>query len=325
MRSKSTISFIALGSILLGAALLPPAAAQGPGPEMRTTEPVQAVKPLRAIHSAMGVSYPEGPAISVELRGTQRDPEAKGSAKVERKRGRTDVKIKIDRIKPATYFGGDLATYVLWIASPEGHVDNVGEFIVRGDQIKLDVSTPLQAFGMFVTAEPHFLVSSPSEYVVLENTQPRNDLTGQMLKGSTIKYRGMDGVYAAARETLQGVPTQKGEVRTDMKQARMAVELAERAGAAEHAPAKLAEARAKLHELINAVEAKTGDAIAMSMGHEVVRIAVDAQKEAEEKAFQAALDAERDAHRSEITQLQTNIDAAQDEAEKARLLSDNGA
>ncbi|MBI1356685.1 MAG: OmpA family protein [Acidobacteria bacterium] len=318
MSKQSRISSLILSGLLC----ITPLAAQAPAQDMRTTEPVNAVKALRATRSTMGISYPEGPTITVDLQGTQRDPEARGKAKVERKRGETDVKVKIDHIKPATYFGGDLATYVLWIVSPEGHIDNAGEFIVRGDEIKLDVSTPLQTFGMFVTAEPHFLVSTPSEYVVLENSKPRNDLTGQMMKGSTIKYRGMDGIYSANRQTLVGVERQKQEVRTDMKQARMAVDLAERAGAAEYSPDKLAEAKSKLNDLINAVEAKTGDTIVMSMGHEIVRIAVDAQKEAEEKAFQAALDAERSEHRTEIMSLQSSIDAANDEAEKARLLAE---
>ncbi len=309
-----------ISSLLLAGLLAAPAIPQVQN--MRNSEPVNAVKALRETRSAMGISYPEGPTITVELKGTQRDPQAHGKAKVERKRGETDVKIKIDDIKPATYFGGDYSTYVLWLVSPEGHIDNAGEFIVRGDDIKLDVSTPLQTFGMFVTAEPHFLVSTPSEFVVLENTKPKNEITGQVMKGSTIKYRVFDGIYSAPRETLAGVPTQKDEVRTDMKQARVAVELAERAGAAEYSAAKLSEARQKLDSLIAAVEAKKPDSLIMSMGHEVVRIAVDAQKEAEEKAFQAALEAERSKHRTEINELEISINAAQDEAEKARLLAE---
>ncbi len=311
---------VSISSIVLTGLLAMPAAPQVQN--MRKTEPVNAVKALRETRSALGISYPEGPTIAVEMLGTERDPEAYGKAKVERKRGETDVKVKIDRIKPATYFGGDYSTYVLWLVSPEGHIDNAGEFIVRGDEVKLDVSTPLQTFGMFVTAEPHFLVSTPSEFVVMENSKPKNEITGQLMKGSTIKYRGFDGIYSAHRDTLAGVPTQKDEVRTDMKQARVAVELAERAGAAEYSADKLAEARRKLDSLIDAVEAKKPDSMVMSMGHEVVRIAVDAQKEAEEKAFQAALDAERDEHRSEIDQLEISINAAQDEAEKARLLAE---
>lgn len=309
-----------LTTILFAGALAIPASAQVNN--MRNTEPVNAVKQLRATRDALGISYPEGATITVELQGTERDPQAFGKAKVERKRGETDVKIKLEDVKPATYFGGDYSTYVLWVVSPEGHVDNAGEFIVRGDDIKLNVSTPLQTFGMFVTAEPHFLVSNPSEYVVMQNSKPKNDLTGQLVKGSTIRYRGYDGIYSAHRETLAGVPTQKDEVRTDMKQARVAVNLAERAGAAEYSPEKLAEARTKLRSLVDVVEAKKPDSIVMALGHEVVRIAYDAQKEAEEKAFQAALDSERAEHRTEINQLEISINAAQDEAEKARLLAE---
>ncbi len=288
----------------------------------QSVEPVEAVKPLRAVRTALGVSYPEGAKIAIDFAPTERAPEAEGKAKVERERGETDIKIKLDDLKPATYFGGDYSAYVLWIASPEGHIDNAGELIVRGDEASLNVSTPLQTFGMFVTAEPHFLVSSPSEFVVLQTARPHNEVTGQMLKGSTIKYKGYDGIYAANVESLRGVPEQKGEVRTDMKQARVAVALAKRARADEFAPDRLAEAQAKLDQLINAVEGHAGDNVVMTMGHEVVRLAVDAQKTAEERAFQAALDAERKSHADEINSLETSIGEAKTEAERAKLLAE---
>lgn len=106
-------------------------------------------------NSAMAISYPEGPTLGVKFNGTHRLPKARGEAKVERKRGRTDIEIRLDEMKPAAFFGGDYATYVLWIVSPEGQVDNAGEFVLRGNNGKLNVTTPLKTFAMFVTAEPH--------------------------------------------------------------------------------------------------------------------------------------------------------------------------
>lgn len=317
MTIRKAVETILLAGAMLAAPTILPAQQ-----EMRTTDPWNAEKRLRSVRTATGISYPEGAKITVELAGTRLDPAAHGQAKVERRRGETDIKIKMDEIKPATNFGGDYATYVLWVVSPEGHLDNAGEFIVRGDEIKLDVTTPLQTFGMLVTAEPHFLVSTPSQMVVMENTKPKNDITGQVLKGSMIKYRGMDGIYAYDRPTLEGLKPGKGEVRTDVKQAKVSIRLAKAAGAQEYAPEPLQEAEVKFADLIDAVEAEVPDSIAMTMGHEVVRLAYDAQKQAEEKAFQAALDAERAEHASEIDGLETRIGDAQDEAEKARLLAE---
>src|SRR3990172_1533570 len=107
----------------------------------------QIVKPVTEMRSALGLTYPEGVTIGIKFKGTDRLPDASGEAKVERKRGMTEVEIELDEMKPASYFGGDIATYVLWIVSPEGHVDNTGEFVLEGNRSKLNVSTPLETFG----------------------------------------------------------------------------------------------------------------------------------------------------------------------------------
>ncbi|HMZ22454.1 MAG TPA: DUF4398 domain-containing protein, partial [Blastocatellia bacterium] len=237
--------------------------------------------PVTEGNSAMAISYPEGPTLGVKFKGTERLPKAHGDAKVERKRGRTDIEVRVDEMKPASFFGGDYSTYVLWVVSPEGQVDNVGEFILRGNNGKLDVTTPLQAFAMFITAEPHYLVSVPSRFVVLENTRPKHNITGEMLSVSTIKYRGFEGTYNFSQETLVGDPEAKGETRSDVRQALVAVRLAERAGAKEFASAELARARESLDKTMEASEANVDSKQLMVLGHETVRLAVEAQKQAE--------------------------------------------
>lgn len=275
--------------------------------------------PVTEGSSALAISYPEGPTLGVKLKGTERLPKAHGEAKVERKRGRTDIEVRLDEMKPAAFFGGDYSTYVLWIVSPEGQVDNVGEFVLRGNNGKLDVTTPLQAFAMFVTAEPHFLVSVPSRFVVVETTRPKNNLTEEMLSVSTIKYRGFEGAYNFSQETLVNDPEAKGETRSDVKQAMVAVRLAERGGAKEFASAELARAREALNKTMEASEANVDPKQLMVLGHETVRLAVEAQKQAGERAFQTALNNERSTRAREIEALRTSIGQAQTDAERARL------
>lgn len=270
-----------------------------------------------AVRESLALTYPEGPTLSVKFQGTFRLPRASGEAKVERKRGTTEIEVELDEMKPATSFGGDYNTYVLWVVSPEGHVDNVGEFILRGNRSKLNVSTPLETFGMFVTAEPHFLVGTPSRFVVLENTRPTNDVSP--MKISRIKYRSFEGTYNFDNESLANTPEAKGEVRTHLEAARTAVELAERAGAEEFAPEQLADARAALQRAERGIGSGIGMSNQMLLGQEVVRLAVEAQKLAEERAFEAALQAERDANAEEIRSLEVSIQQAQSEAERARL------
>ena len=269
--------------------------------------------------SAMAISYPEGPTISVKFKGTSRLPKANGEAKVQRKRGMTEIEIELDEMKPATSFGGDYATYVLWVVTPEGQVDNIGEFILRGNRSKLNVSTTQQTFAMFVTAEPHFLTSSPSRFVVAEDTRPTNNLTGQMLSSSTIKYRGYDGAYQARRETLNNEPEAKGEIRSDVRQAMVAVKLAERAGANEFAAAELAKAREALNKTLEADEANVDPKQLMVLGHETVRMSVEAEKLARERSYQAALDSERSQRAQQINALKLSMEKALSEADRARL------
>ena len=317
MNSKNSKKYYTLLTLTLVIGLIAYLAARTPA-----QQPIKAVDaPITEGLSALAISYPEGPTISVKFKGTERLPKSSGEAKVERKKGRTEIEIELDEMKPATYFGGDYATYVLWIVSPEGQVDNIGEFILQGNRSKLHVSTPQQTFGMFITAEPHFLTHTPSRFVVMENTRPTNHLTGRMLDVSTIKYRGYEGMYNYRRETLVGEPEAKGEIRSDVRQAMVAVKLAERAGAAEYAPEELAKARAALNRTLEASEANFDPKQLMVLGHETVRLAVAAQDKAEEQAFQASLNRERQARAQEISSLKLSIEKTENEAERARLLA----
>ncbi|MGH9778614.1 MAG: OmpA family protein [Candidatus Acidiferrales bacterium] len=276
-------------------------------------EQVQIVKPITEVRQSLGLTYPEGRTLSVKLRGTQRLPQASGEAKVETKKGATEIEIELDEMKPAFFFGGDYNCYVLWIASPEGHVDNAGEFILEGNRGKLNVSTPLETFGLFVTAEPHYLVKTPSRFVVLENTRPTDKDTP--LKTAQIEYRGFEGVYQYTQETLVQDPEAKSEVRVELRQARTAVELAERAGAAEFAPEELARAREALNRTGDALEARSSRREVSEIGREAVRLAVEAQKLAEGRSAQASLDAER----QQAARLEQGMKDAQSEAERQRL------
>ncbi len=307
-RKGNFIAIWAVAGMLSGLAPAAPSAAQ---------EKVQIVKPITEVRQTLGLTYPEGVTLSVKLRGTNRLPQASGEAKVETKKGATEIEIELDEMKPAYFFGGDYNCYVLWIASPEGHVDNAGEFILEGNRSKLNVSTPLETFGLFVTAEPHFLVSTPSRFVVLENTRPTEDIAP--LKTAQLEYRGFAGVYQYNQETLVQDPEVKGEVRVELRQARTAVELAERAGAAEFAPEELARARELLSRTGDALEARSGRQVVSQQGREAVRLAVEAQKLAEDRSAQASLDAERQANADQAARLEQGMKDAQSEAERQRL------
>src|SRR5215210_9297683 len=119
-----------------------------------------------------------GGATKIDFRGTELMPQSRGEAKVESKQGYIEIEVEFDDIhKPASQFGPEYLTYVMWAISPEGRATNLGEILLNGSESKLNVTTELQAFGLIVTAEPYFAVTQPSDVVVMENVV-RSDTRG---------------------------------------------------------------------------------------------------------------------------------------------------
>src|SRR5262245_10211982 len=75
--------------------------AQQPDSQNSKPAPVQAVKQVTGTRESLAITYPEGVTLSVKLQGTQRLPYAKGEAKVQRKRGATEIEIELDEMKSA--------------------------------------------------------------------------------------------------------------------------------------------------------------------------------------------------------------------------------
>jgi outer membrane protein OmpA-like peptidoglycan-associated protein len=111
-----------------------------------------------------------GGSTRLDFRGTPLLPGAHGEAEIEGRKGYIDIKTEIKDLQPASRFGPEFLTYVLWAITPEGRPVNLGEVLLDGNNRGvLDVSTDLQAFGLIVTAEPYFAVTQPSNVVVVEN------------------------------------------------------------------------------------------------------------------------------------------------------------
>ena len=233
------------------------------------------------VQEIMALTYPEGKTVSVKLVGTSRLERAEGEAKVERKRGTTEIEIELDEMRPAVLFGGDFATYVFWTVSPEGFATNIGEFVLEGNRSKLNVTSRLQTFGMFITAEPHYMVRSPSQFVVMQNTELKSDLR-TAAQTSKIRFRAYEGEYKFVRESIPRDLEAKSEMRTELLQAQKAVELAERAQAEKYALVKLTEARVSLRKADESEKGRVDKKQVAILGKEAVRLAFEAQTQAED-------------------------------------------
>src|SRR5437868_6550758 len=149
------------------------------------------------LHEGSAIAFAQGTSEEISMRSTDRLPEASGAVTVERKGGTTEVEVELDAMKPASLFGGDYNTYVLWVVPPGGRAENLGELQLDGERATLAASTDATSFAVLVTAEPHFLVNAPSAFVALDN-RPARQAPG-------IRYQLLEGVYNFERSSLDDV------------------------------------------------------------------------------------------------------------------------
>ena len=216
-------------------------------------------------------------STTIDFRGTPLMTAARGEAKVESKQGYMEVEVEFDDLQPATRFGPEFLTYVLWAITPEGRATNMGEVILNGTKSKLDVTTELQAFGMIVTAEPYFAVSQPSDAVVMENIV-RKDTVGKV-EEIDAKYQLLQrGQYVVNVLPADLKPIQLDKnTPLDLYEARNAVRIAKWAGADVSAADSFEKASALLAQAEAYKTRKAGSKpIAMS-AREAVQTAEDAR------------------------------------------------
>lgn len=192
-----------------------------------------------------------GGETKVDMMGTTLMPQAKGDAHVDSRHGRVVISSKVDKIGPASQFGPEYLTYVMWAITPEGRAVNLGELPLKDDHAQLDVTTDLQTFGLIITAEPYFAVTTPSDVVVMSN-KVRPKTKGQISE-VTAKYELLPRGQYVKTESARGVKPLVEDVEHDhhkvplgLLEARNAVRLAEAAEADQYAADSMAKAQASL-------------------------------------------------------------------------------
>lgn len=314
---------------------------QAPNPTQQTTDnaarmnsgamPIYRVTVVARTTKAINYNHRSG-STNIDFRGTALLPEARGEAKVESKQGVIRIDAHMQKLEPATKFGPEYLTYVMWAITPEGRATNVGEVLLNGDKTKLDTTTELQSFGLIVTAEPYFAVTQPSDVVVMENFV-RKDTTGT-IEEVDAKYE----LLQRGQYTLNVNPAELKAQRLDPKvplelyEARNAVQIARWSGADKYAAETYQKAVVGLENAEGYLKGKAGKKPIGTVAREAVQMAEDARIitvkkiDAERLARERQAGEEREA-RAESARVTAQANAAQvtRDAETARVAAQTEA
>jgi outer membrane protein OmpA-like peptidoglycan-associated protein len=273
-----------ISTFLLAVGILSGQATQAPNPTQQSTGnmaaagsvPIYRVTVVARSMKAINYNHRSG-STEIGFRGTALMPAATGQAKVESKQGVIKINADMQKLEPATKFGPEYLTYVMWAITPEGRATNVGEILLNGGKSKLDATTELQSFGLIVTAEPYFAVTQPSDVVVMENFV-RRETTGTIEELDAkfeLLQRGQYTVNVNPAELKPRVLDRK--VPLELYEARNAVQIARWTGAERYASDTYQKA---VNGLLNAegyLKGKSGSKPIGTVAREAVQMAEDAR------------------------------------------------
>ena len=313
-------------SLLLSFAFAAIAVAQAPAPDQSATPVFRATSVSKSI-KAINYRHRSG-STEVGFEGTALMPKARGTAKVDSRQGAISVDATFKDIGPASQFGAEYLTYVLWAISPEGRPKNLGEVLVSGGKSALKVTSDLQVFGMIVTAEPYFAVSQPSDVIVMQN-EVRADTMGQ-IETVDAKYELLQrGQYEKLSNALQLTPDPK--IPVEIYEARNAVQIAQAEGADKYAAETFQKAKASLAQAESYLQRKQRKPAIMiarataQTAEDARTIAVKREQEemlAQEREAAAAREAEAKRHADAEQSARQQADAQRQTAEAQKLQAD---
>jgi outer membrane protein OmpA-like peptidoglycan-associated protein len=238
--------------------------------------PIYRITVVERTTKAINYNHRSG-STKIGFRGTPLLVEARGEASVESKQGVTKIDARMEKLQPATMFGPEYLTYVMWAVTPEGRATNVGEVILNGDRSKLDATTELQSFGLIVTAEPYFAVTRPSDVVVMENFV-RHDTTGTIEEVDAKFELLQRGQYTLNVNPAEVRPEElNSKVPLDLYEARNAVRIARWTGADRYAPETFQKAVQGLENAEGYLTGKAGVKPIDTVAREAVQMAEDAR------------------------------------------------
>src|SRR5580693_757759 len=311
---------------LLTCGILAAQAPQAPNPTSTPADqagsvPIYRVTVVARTTKAINYNHRSG-STRIGFRGTALMPQAVGEAKVESKQGVIKIDAEMQKLDPATKYGPEYLTYVMWAITPEGRATNVGEVLLNGGRSKLDATTELQSFGLIITAEPYFAVTQPSDVVVMENFV-RHDTVGT-IEELDAKYE----LLKRGQYTLNVNPAEIKAMRLDRKvplelyEARNAVQIARWTGAEKYAADTFLKAKQGLENAEGYLKGKSGKKPIGTVAREAAQMAEDARIITIKKILEENLANERQAGTLREERAETERTAAKSETERVRMAAE---
>lgn len=260
-------------------------------------------------------------STKLNFEGTSALPNARGEATVKSERGKITVDAEFKGLTPANGFGPEYLTYVLWAISPDGRPQNLGEVLPAGTKNNISVTVPLQSFGLIVTAEPYYAVSTPSDVIVLKNifTDQTNGVQEKVVAHTSLYPRGLYSEATDGPHTVSRPITRNERSPLELYEAYNAVRIAQAAGADKYSPDTLAKANEDLKNAADMDSNKHRDEkMEITYARQAVQRAEDARVDTLRKQ---AAERQRDAELAR-NQAQQQAQASQAQAQQAELQSE---
>ncbi len=301
----------------VSAPALTPSAAQAAAPVAETATPTVS-RTTKAVHYRL-----QGGSTKVDFHGTDLLEHASGETRVEGKKTNFVIDAKFQGMEDATKFGLEYLTYVLWAVSPQGRPVNLGEVTLEHGNAHLKATTDLQTFGMIVTAEPYFAVTTPGNMVVMESV-PISDAGTQDIEA---KYDLVSrGTYSSTNTHIQDAifgidsktPLELFEARNAMRIARIAAGDKYAAFIISKAGQQLMQAESAYRQKQNKQSVEALAKEATETAEEARLMAVKQKAEDEAQAAAAGREAKARADAEAEAKRRADAEAARLEAEKAR-------
>jgi outer membrane protein OmpA-like peptidoglycan-associated protein len=177
------------------------------------------------------VRLPDGKKTKLPVTGTPVAPQVKGSAEIEYRGGRSNIKLTLDKLPDPRRLSSFATTYVAWVVRADQEVENLAEVPVKKQD--MTGSTAARTLGVIVTAEPYGPVRLPSSLVVAELTLPQ--ASDARLQSTTATYQRVPEAFYQSGLSDGSAPTPDSLAPLPVLAARRSVAIARKLDAPEHA------------------------------------------------------------------------------------------